>query len=35
MRVNPVPPVVLVPRKTDKVENDPKRRKINKKRGVT
>ena len=35
MRVLPVPPVVLVPRKTDKVENDPKRRKINKKRGVT
>lgn len=31
MRVNPVPPVVLVPRKTDKVENDPQPRKIKKK----
>jgi len=30
MRVNPVPPVVLVPRKTDKVENDPQPRKIKK-----
>jgi hypothetical protein len=31
MRVNPVPPVVLVPKKTDKVQNDPERRKIKKK----
>jgi hypothetical protein len=31
MRVTPVPPVVLVPKKTDKVQNDPERRKIKKK----
>jgi hypothetical protein len=31
MRVNPVPPVVFIPRKTDKVQNDPERRKIKKK----
>jgi len=31
VRVTPVPPIVLVPKKTDKVQNDPERRKIKKK----
>ena len=30
MRVNPVPPVIFFPKKEKKIENDPKRRKINK-----
>lgn len=31
MRVLPVPPVVLIPKKEDKVQNDPEPRKIKKK----
>ena len=31
MRVTPIVPVVLIPKKEDKVENDPKPRKIKKK----
>lgn len=32
MRVTPVAPVVFVPKKTDKVENDPQPRKIKKRK---
>ncbi len=32
MKVTPIAPVILIPKKTDKVENDPQPRKINKKR---
>jgi len=31
MRVNPVPPVVLIPKKEKKIESDPQPRKIKKK----
>ncbi len=31
MRVTPIVPVILIPKKEDKVENDPKPRKIKKK----
>ena len=31
MKVTPIVPVVLIPKKEDKVENDPKPRKIKKK----
>ena len=31
MRVTPILPVILIPKKTDKVQNDPERRKIKKK----
>ena len=30
MKVTPIVPVMLIPKKTDKVENDPERRKIKK-----
>jgi len=31
VRVTPIVPVILIPKKEDKVENDPKPRKIKKK----
>jgi len=31
LKVTPIVPVILIPKKTDKVESDPKRRKIKKK----
>lgn len=31
MKVTPIVPVILIPKKTDKVENDPQPRKIKKK----
>ncbi len=31
MRVNPIPPVVFIPKKEKKIESDPKPRKIKKK----
>jgi len=31
VRVTPIVPVVLIPKKEDKIENDPERRKIKKK----
>jgi hypothetical protein len=30
MKVTPIVPVILIPKKTDKVQNDPERRKIKK-----
>jgi len=32
VRVTPIVPVILIPKKEDKVENDPKPRKIRKKK---
>jgi len=31
VKVTPIAPVILIPKKTDKVENDPQPRKIKKK----
>jgi len=30
LKVTPIVPVILIPKKTDKVQNDPERRKIKK-----